>query len=351
MTITWHGFSCFKIEEKLAGGEVSLMTDPFAPEDGKKLPRNASADVVTVSHDHPRHGNVKDVGGTPFIIDGPGEYEIKVVFVTGAPTFHDLEGGKEKGRNTMYYITVGDVHLVHLGDLKHPLEEKHMEELHNIDVLFVPVGGGDVLTAKQAVEVIGQLEPRIIIPMHYRAGGFGAKLDGVEPFLRAMGVAKPEAAARYKVSKKELPQEEFEKITLEQLRVLIRKYWSRHKTLLEWMNQVRRDVARDGYVETILGYRRYIDSPTSIQGQREAINAIPQGSAADLMRLSVIKLDESGMGYMFRNFIHDEIIVEVPEEKVDKCAFVMKKVCVGAMKLNVPIRVKIKIGSDFEKLK
>jgi L-ascorbate metabolism protein UlaG (beta-lactamase superfamily) len=220
MTITWLGFSCFKIEEKLAGGEVSVMTDPFSPEDGKKLPRNASADAVTVSHDHPRHNNVKDVSavggsGSPFVIDGPGEYEIKDVFVSGVPTYHDMVEGKEKGRNTMYYVTVGDVHIVHLGDLKHPLEEKHMEELHNIDILFIPVGGGDVLTAKQAVEVVGQLEPRVIIPMHYRAGGTGAKLDGVDAFIKAMGVPKPETVSRFKVAKKDLPQEEMKVVLLD----------------------------------------------------------------------------------------------------------------------------------------
>ena len=215
MNITWHGFSCFRIEEKTVGGEVAVVTDPFTPEDGKKMPRNISADIVTSSHEHPRHDNIKDVGGDPFVITGPGEYEVKEVFVTGVPTYHDMVEGKEKGQNTMYYITVGDVHMVHLGDLKHALEEKHMEELHNIDVLFVPVGGGDVLTAKQAVEVCGQLEPRVIIPMHFKSGGIGSKLDGVEAFLKAMGAGKTEPVAKLKLSKKDLPQEEMKIMLLE----------------------------------------------------------------------------------------------------------------------------------------
>lgn len=215
MNITWHGFSCFKIEEKAAGGEVTLVIDPFEPEDGKKLPRNITADIVVSSHDHPRHGNIKDIGGTPFVITGPGEFEVKEMFVTGVPTYHDMVEGKEKGTNTMYYITVGDVHMVHLGDLNHPLEEKHMEELHNIDVLFVPVGSGGALSAKQAVDVIGQLEPRVIIPMHYKSGGVGAKLDGIEPFLKAMGLAKPEVVSKFKIAKKELPQDEMKIVLLE----------------------------------------------------------------------------------------------------------------------------------------
>lgn len=215
MNVIWHGFSCFKIQEQGQGKEVTVVTDPFSPEDGKKLSRALTADVVTVSHDHERHNNVMAVGGEPFVIDGPGEFEVKDVFVTGVPTYHDMVDGKEKGTSTMYYITVGDVHIVHLGDLKHPLEEKHMEEFHNIDILFVPVGGGDVLNAKQAAEVVSQLEPRIIIPMHYKTGGFGAKFDGVEPFLKAMGMTKPEVLPKLKLSSKELPQEETKIILLE----------------------------------------------------------------------------------------------------------------------------------------
>lgn len=215
MNVIWHGFSCFKIQEQGQGKEVSLVTDPYSPEDGQKLSRALAADVVTVSHDHARHNNVMAVGGEPFVIDGAGEFEVKDVFVTGVPTYHDLVDGKEKGTNTMYYITVGDVHIVHLGDLKHVLEEKHMEEFHNIDILFVPVGGGDVLNAKQAAEVVNQLEPRIIIPMHYKTGGFGAKFDGIEPFLKAMGATKPDVLPKFKFSAKELPQEETKIILLQ----------------------------------------------------------------------------------------------------------------------------------------
>lgn len=215
MNITWHGFSCFRIEEKTSAGEASLVTDPFEPEDGKKLSRALAADVVTVSHDHTRHNNVEAVGGTPFVILGPGEYEVKDLFITGVPTFHDKVEGQEKGQNTMYYIIAEDVHIVHLGDLNHALEPKHMEEFHNIDVLMVPVGGGTTLDAKRAAEVVRQLEPRVIIPMHYKAGGIGTKLDGVEPFLKAMGLAKPEVQNKFKLAKKDLPQDEMKVVLLD----------------------------------------------------------------------------------------------------------------------------------------
>ncbi len=215
MVITWYGFSCFKIEEKTNAGEVTLVIDPFVPEDGKKLPRNLAADVVTISHDHERHNNVDAVGGKPFVIKGPGEYEIKDLFITGVGTFHDLVEGQEKGTNTMYYVIADDVHCVHLGDLNHALSEKHMEDFHNIDVLFVPVGGGSVLDAKRAADVVSQLEPRIVVPMHYRVGGIGAKLSPVDPFLKIMGGGKPEVLPKLKLAKKDLPQEEMKIILLE----------------------------------------------------------------------------------------------------------------------------------------
>ncbi|MDD5251443.1 MAG: MBL fold metallo-hydrolase [Patescibacteria group bacterium] len=215
MIITWHGYSCFRIQHSAHEKEVALVTDPFSPEDGNKPPRNLAADIVTVSHDHSRHNNVEAVGGEPFIIDGPGEYEIKEIFVTGVPTFHDLVDGKEKGINTLYYINAGDLHLLHLGDLKHPLDEKHMTEMHDIDVLFVPVGGGDVLNAKQAADVIGQIEPRVVIPMHYKTSGFCPKCDPVETFLKAMGASKTEPLAKFKFSEKDLPQDEMKIVLLE----------------------------------------------------------------------------------------------------------------------------------------
>ena len=215
MQITWHGFSCFRISETLNGHEVSVVIDPFANQDGYKLPRNLTADVVISSHAHDRHDNIEGVGGEPFVITGPGEYEVKDAFVTGISTYHDVVDGKEKGLNTMYYVTIGDLHVVHLGDLKHALEPQHLEAFHSVDILFVPVGGGDTLDGKKAADVVAQLEPRVIIPMHYRSGDAGGALDTVDAFLKAMGVGKIEALPKLKISAKDLPQEETRVITLD----------------------------------------------------------------------------------------------------------------------------------------
>ncbi|MEY4723258.1 MAG: hypothetical protein RLZZ324_771 [Candidatus Parcubacteria bacterium] len=222
MIITWHGFSCFKIQETRQSGEVTLVTDPFETEGAAKLPRNLAADIVTVSHDGKRHNAVDAVSGIgdgekngPFVITGPGEYEVKDMFVTGVPTFHETVDDKEKGTVTMYRINVGELHMVHLGALKHPLDEKFMEDFHDVDVLFVPVGGEDVLTAKQAAAVVQQIEPRIIIPMHYKNGDVGADLATVEAFVKALGLPKPEVLPKLKLSKKDLPQDEMRLVLLD----------------------------------------------------------------------------------------------------------------------------------------
>lgn len=219
MNIVWHGDSCFRISENLNGAEVALVTDPFQPEDGKKLPRNLVADIVTVSHDHPRHNNAAAVsampgGAEPFAVDGPGEYEVKDIHVKGIDTPID-PGGKEKGRNTIYYFIVNGIHLVHLGDIKHKLSEEYLPEVHDIDVLFVPVGGHETLDAKTAAEVVAQFEPRIIVPMHYRAGGVCEDCESVDAFLKAMGLEKPEPVAKIKLSAKDLPQDEMKVILLD----------------------------------------------------------------------------------------------------------------------------------------
>jgi len=192
-----------------------VVTDPFAAEGGKKLPRNLTADIVTVSHHHPRHDNVAAVGGDPFVIDGPGEYETRDIFVTGVATFHDQAEGKVKGPNTIYHVIFDGLHLMHLGDLKHGLSGNHIPDVHSVDILFVPVGGGDTLSAKAASDLVDQLEPRIVIPMHYRSGKTGAGLDTVDAFLKARGMKQPDPVPILKVNKRDLPQDESQIVILE----------------------------------------------------------------------------------------------------------------------------------------
>ncbi len=205
MELTWLGHSCFR----LRGKDATLVTDPPSPSTGYSVSR-ISADIITISHDHPGHSYVKAVSGEPRVIDGPGEYEVKQALITGVGTFHDRERGKLLGRNTAYLITIDDIHICHLGDLGDVLTDRAQEALNGADILLVPVGGGNALDAERATEVIAQIEPRIIIPMHYATPAYtsaDSPLDPVDKFLREMGVEDVEPQQKLTVTQSNLPTE------------------------------------------------------------------------------------------------------------------------------------------------
>lgn len=206
MEIKFLGHACFRLK----GKKAIVVTDPYDEQTGLKM-RRVSADIVTVSHDHHDHNNVEAVSKTsrrePFIINAPGEYEVAGVFVMGLSTFHDQKKGAERGKNVVYVITLDQIRLVHLGDLGHLLTDKQLEEINGADVLFVPVGGIYTLGPKKAAQVVAQIEPKIIIPMHYQVKGLKIKqLKGVEAFLKEMEVeARP--VAKLNLTKDQLPEE------------------------------------------------------------------------------------------------------------------------------------------------
>lgn len=205
MELTWLGHSCFR----LRGKDATLITDPPAPSTGYTVGR-LSADIITISHHHPGHDYVKAVTGDPKVIDGPGEYEVQQILISGVQTYHDRERGKRLGRNTAYLITMDDVQICHLGDLGEPLNNRAQEALNGADVLLIPVGGGNALNAELALEVIGQIDPRIIIPMHYATPAYssaGTELDPVEKFCREMGVEPGEPVAKLAITRSTLPTE------------------------------------------------------------------------------------------------------------------------------------------------
>ncbi len=213
MIITWCGHSCFKIQDKLNSDGVTLTTDPFDKKIGLKPPAFES-DIVTVSHDHYDHNNTKALRGDAFVIDKAGEYDLKGVAVHGVESFHDKEKGKERGSNIIYKINMDNITVAHLGDLGHELNEKQLEVLVGIDILLIPVGGKYTLNAKQAVSVVGQIEPRIVIPMHYKLPGLNIDLDGVEKFVKELGIEVTKEA-KLRISKKDLPQEDMELVILD----------------------------------------------------------------------------------------------------------------------------------------
>ena len=139
MYITWCGQSCFKIQDKIGSEGVTLVTDPFDKTIGLKLP-NFEANIITVSHDHHDHNNVKALRGNPIIINGPGEYDINNISIQGISSFHDEKQGKERGANTIFRFEVDDISIAHLGDLGTVLGETQLEMLSGVDILLVPFG-------------------------------------------------------------------------------------------------------------------------------------------------------------------------------------------------------------------
>jgi L-ascorbate metabolism protein UlaG (beta-lactamase superfamily) len=186
LDVTWLGHGCFR----LRGRSAAVVTDPYPPSIGLKLQR-LDADLVTVSHEHENH-NYTQVVRDAYEIRGPGEYEVAGVSVIGVPTFHDAERGAKQGRNTVYLIEIDDVRVCHLGDLGHKLDDAEAEAISSPDVLLVPVGGHTAINAAQAAEVVRQLEPRYVVPMHYAIPGLKLELDTLDRFLKEMAVTVSE---------------------------------------------------------------------------------------------------------------------------------------------------------------
>jgi L-ascorbate metabolism protein UlaG (beta-lactamase superfamily) len=181
--ITWLGHACFRIKSR----DATVITDPYDRSLGLGT-LNQKADIVTISHEHPHHSALAGVKGDPFVVKGPGEYEVRGVFVTGVWSYADAMEGKERGRNNIFLFHVDDVVVCHLGALGHTLNSHQLEALGDVDVLLVPVGTHSALSMGKATEVISQLEPKIVIPMHYATGRESVELDQLDRFMKEMAI-------------------------------------------------------------------------------------------------------------------------------------------------------------------
>ena len=182
----WYGHNCFRIKAR----EATVLTDPVDRSTGFTLPKQ-TADIVTISHEHPGHTNLDAVRPEFQVVRGPGEYEMHDAFVTGIRTYHDDARGAERGYNTVYLIELEGMVVCHLGDLGHPLTEEQAEAMSNVDVLLVPAGGGDVIDPTKAAELIGQLEPKVVIPMQYATPQGDKHLGDLATFCKQLGVEVP----------------------------------------------------------------------------------------------------------------------------------------------------------------
>ncbi len=208
MIITWLGHSFFKIETQ----NKVIAIDPFEEEKVGLKPARFKADILLISHDHKDHNNTKVILGEPFLLDSPGEVEIDEIFIEGFETYHDNQSGTELGKNNIFMIKSEGLNIVHLGDLgEKKLKEEIIEKLGNVDILFVPVGGKYTIDHKDAMTIISQIEPKFVIPMHYKIDGIKIDLDHIDKFIKEFGV-NPEKLEKFVIRKSNISQEQDTKL-------------------------------------------------------------------------------------------------------------------------------------------
>ena len=221
MEIVWYGHSCFRINER---GKAAVVCDPYDHEVVGYSPLRLKAEIVTVSHDFPGHNCTKCVKGNPYLINGPGEYEIGGVFITGLSTVvrRSKKNNEEKNGNngteidnTLYLIDYGGITIAHLGDMVQVPTQAEVESLGPVNIALVPVGDGSSLNASKAAEVISLLEPNIVIPMHYATPDTTIKLDPIGKFLKEIGLSSVETIPSLKVTSPAALPEEMQVVVLD----------------------------------------------------------------------------------------------------------------------------------------
>lgn len=211
MDINYLGHSSFKIK----GRTATVVCDPFDPKMvGIKFP-TVEADIVTSSHDHNDHRNLDAVKNYKKAFVGPGEYEIMGVSFIGIPSFHDDKKGVDRGKNTIFVIEVDGIRICHLGDLGEKLDETQLKSIGDIDILMVPVGGTFTIDSKKAFEVVQQIEPYFVIPMHYKVDGMNPEtfkdLEPVENFLKETGMVT-EKMSKFSLKSEEIIEDQPAKV-------------------------------------------------------------------------------------------------------------------------------------------
>lgn len=214
MEIKYIGHSSFLIKTKTA----KIVTDPFSPQStGLKFPKQ-DADIVTVSHHHGDHNYVDGVKEGALVIDWPGEFEKNEVRIYGFQSYHDKKQGEERGLNTIFKFEAENMSIVHCGDLGHVLDQSSVEAIGNVDVLLIPVGGIFTITPEEAVKVINEIEPSIVIPMHYNSPEMNQELFGnlqtLGTFLKEIGAEDIKPIEKLTVKKEDMNAEDMRVVTL-----------------------------------------------------------------------------------------------------------------------------------------
>jgi L-ascorbate metabolism protein UlaG (beta-lactamase superfamily) len=205
--LSWLGHACFR----LRGRDVTIVTDPFEGDDWGYPPVATTANVVTISNDHPHHAGFSGIDGRPRILRGPGEYEIGGALIWGVRTSRRKdEPNAGAARNTAFVIQLEELTVCHLGDLADaPLSPEELARIKDADVLLVPVGGNCTINATQAAEVVAQVEPKLIVPMHFATDETRGHLalDEIQRFCKELGATEVAPRARLSITPTSLPGE------------------------------------------------------------------------------------------------------------------------------------------------
>lgn len=216
MNIQYYGHSCFKITTKPEGRgqqEVTLFIDPFDKSIGLRPPQG-SADLVISSHDHHDHNNIEAIKGDPYVINIPGEYSVKGINIVGISSFHDAKQGEELGLNTIFILESEDIRICHMGDLGSDLSEKQLEDINGVDILMIPIGGKYTIDGKKAVDIVKKIEPKIVIPIHYKINGSTIDVDNEKKFCSEIGNCPKTKISKFSIKKKEMEEKSMEVVLM-----------------------------------------------------------------------------------------------------------------------------------------
>lgn len=213
MDIQWHGLSCFTLK----GKSGTVVTDPYDFKAMGLKPQKLSADIVLANSDFDLHHAVSQFNGSCCILDWPGEYEAKNIIIQGIPAYdrpREKESSKKDTANRVIIFTIelDGFKICHASNLGHKLTPEMLALIGDVDILLLPVGGGEVcLSASKAHEVLEQIDPRIVIPMYYKVPDLKLPLADLDGFLKEVGLHAPsrEKTAKFQTPSS-LPQEQTE---------------------------------------------------------------------------------------------------------------------------------------------
>lgn len=214
VTIKWFGHSSFGISDV---NGMQIVTDPYAPDMGYTFPKEIKTDILTLSHDHFDHYNHKALEKYAHCIEGVETFSHNGIDVKGIASYHDEKKGELRGKNTIFTYSINKVKVCHLGDLGHVLTKDQIKAIGKVDVLMIPVGGVYTIDAKAAAEVVKQVNPKIVIPMHYKTEALPAEfgdVDNADKFIAAMKDWKVEKSDALTISRATLDKSKGKRIVV-----------------------------------------------------------------------------------------------------------------------------------------